>query len=257
MITQTYNVEGMVCAACSSAVEKVTRKLDGVKSSNVNLTTKQLSIEYDEAICTMEQICSVVQKAGFEISLKTEKNTETKTSTQNNSKKEKVFSVKSDYGKIVPQTEEKINISINALIYCVLIISLSFLIQGFLGDFVLGDYGTGAVMAVPSHDQRDFEYAIEHNLEMIQVIDGRETDSSAFEKQDYLGKGCKLINSEEFTGLTVEEAMQLQGYDPAKFRFPVSKTQAYKQIGNSVVWPAIHSCAREIAKVLKNRRKSK
>ena len=76
----------------------------------------------------------------------------------------------------------------------------------FLGDFVLGDYGTGAVMAVPSHDQRDFEYAIEHKLEMIQVIDGRETDSSAFEKQDYLGKGCKLINSEEFTGLTVEEA---------------------------------------------------
>ena len=76
----------------------------------------------------------------------------------------------------------------------------------FLGDFVLGDYGTGAVMAVPSHDQRDFEYAIEHNLEMIQVIDGRETNTCAFEKQDYLNKGCKLINSEEFTGLTVEEA---------------------------------------------------
>lgn len=76
----------------------------------------------------------------------------------------------------------------------------------FLGDFVLGDYGTGAVMAVPSHDQRDFEYAMEHNLEMIQVIDGRDVSKSAFEKQDYLGKGCKLINSEEFTGLTVEEA---------------------------------------------------
>lgn len=39
----------------------------------------------------------------------------------------------------------------------------------FLGDFVLGDYGTGAVMAVPSHDQRDYEYAQEHNLEIIQV----------------------------------------------------------------------------------------
>ena len=76
----------------------------------------------------------------------------------------------------------------------------------FLGDFVLGDYGTGAVMAVPSHDQRDFEYAVEHNLEMIQVIDGRNTSKEAFEKQDYLNKGCKLINSEEFTGLTVEEA---------------------------------------------------
>ncbi len=76
----------------------------------------------------------------------------------------------------------------------------------FLGDFVLGDYGTGAVMAVPSHDQRDFEYAKEHGLEMIQVIDGRDTTEQAFEKQDYLGKGCKLIHSEEFTGLTVEEA---------------------------------------------------
>ena len=76
----------------------------------------------------------------------------------------------------------------------------------FLGDFVLGDYGTGAVMAVPCHDQRDFEYAQVHNLEMIQVIDGRETETCAFEKQDYLGKGCKLINSEEFDGLTVEEA---------------------------------------------------
>ena len=78
----------------------------------------------------------------------------------------------------------------------------------FLGDFVLGDYGTGAVMAVPAHDQRDFEYAKEHNLEMIQVIDGREVESSAFEKHDYLGKGCKLINSGEFTGLTVEEAKE-------------------------------------------------
>lgn len=76
----------------------------------------------------------------------------------------------------------------------------------FLGDFVLGSYGTGAVMAVPSHDQRDFEYAVAHNLEMIQVIDGADVSEHAFEKQDYLGKGCKLINSEEFTGLTVEEA---------------------------------------------------
>ena len=77
----------------------------------------------------------------------------------------------------------------------------------FLGDFVLGDYGTGAVMAVPSHDQRDFEYAIEHNIEMIQVIEGDVT-KKALEKQDYLGKGIKLMNSCEFTGLTVEEAKE-------------------------------------------------
>ena len=78
----------------------------------------------------------------------------------------------------------------------------------FLGDFVLGDYGTGAVMAVPSHDERDYEYAVAHNLPKIVVIDGGDTSSHAFEKQDYLGKGCTLINSAEFTGLTVEEAKE-------------------------------------------------
>ncbi len=78
----------------------------------------------------------------------------------------------------------------------------------YLGDFVLGDYGTGAVMAVPSHDQRDFEYAKAHNIPMIQVIDGADVSDKAFEKGDYLEKNCKLINSGEFTGLTVEEAKE-------------------------------------------------
>jgi len=78
----------------------------------------------------------------------------------------------------------------------------------FIGDFVLASYGTGAVMAVPSHDQRDFEYAIAHNIDMIQVIDGRDVSECAFEKQDYLNTGAKLINSEEFSGLTVEEAKE-------------------------------------------------
>ena len=75
-----------------------------------------------------------------------------------------------------------------------------------LGDFVLATYGTGAVMAVPSHDQRDFEYAQKYNLPMIQVIAGSDTKECAFEKKDYLNNNCKLINSEEFTGLVVEEA---------------------------------------------------
>ena len=78
----------------------------------------------------------------------------------------------------------------------------------YLGDFVLASYGTGAVMAVPTHDQRDFDFrlAIDPEIEMIQVIDGKETSKQAFEKGEYLGKGCKLKNSEEFDGLTVEEA---------------------------------------------------
>ena len=78
----------------------------------------------------------------------------------------------------------------------------------FLGDFVLGEYGTGAVMAVPSHDERDYEYAKAHNLEMKQVIDGKDTYKEAYEKHEYLGVGAKLINSAEFTGLTVEEAKE-------------------------------------------------
>ena len=87
-------------------------------------------------------------------------------------------------------------------------------VRMFIGDFVLANYGTGAVMAVPSHDQRDFEYAIAHNIDMIQVIDGDEklghvdVSEKAFEKGEYLGKGYKLINSEEFDGLTVEEAKE-------------------------------------------------
>ena len=78
----------------------------------------------------------------------------------------------------------------------------------FLGDFVLGDYGTGAVMAVPSHDQRDYEYAQEHNLEIIQVIDCGDISEHAIEKQDYMGHGYKMINSEEFDGMVVDEARE-------------------------------------------------
>ena len=84
----------------------------------------------------------------------------------------------------------------------------------FIGDFVLASYGTGAVMAVPAHDQRDFEYAQVHDIPVIQVIDGDEKlghvdiSEHAFEKGDYLGKGYRLINSEEFTGMTVEEAKE-------------------------------------------------
>ena len=80
----------------------------------------------------------------------------------------------------------------------------------YLGDFVLGSYGTGAVMAVPSHDQRDYEYAKEHGIEMIQVIEGEgeDLDNCAYEKGSYLGKGARLINSDKFNGLTVEEAKE-------------------------------------------------
>ena len=79
----------------------------------------------------------------------------------------------------------------------------------FLGDFVLGDYGTGAVMAVPAHDQRDYEYAKVHNIPMLEVITGGDITKAAYPKEEYLdNKDAKLINSASFTGLSVRDAKE-------------------------------------------------
>lgn len=65
MITQKYTIKGMTCAACSSAVERVTRKMEGVAESNVNLTTGLMTITYDESKVTPELIIKKVDRAGF------------------------------------------------------------------------------------------------------------------------------------------------------------------------------------------------
>lgn len=67
MLEEIYIIEGMSCAACSAAVERVTGKLDGVERSEVNLTTNRLTIYYDENKVTRELIMSKVSKAGFGI----------------------------------------------------------------------------------------------------------------------------------------------------------------------------------------------
>ena len=64
---EVYRVDGMTCAACSSAVERVTRKLEGVERSDVNLTTGRLTIAYNGEKVTPEMIMQKVTKAGFEI----------------------------------------------------------------------------------------------------------------------------------------------------------------------------------------------
>jgi len=68
-------------------------------------------------------------------------------------------------------------------------------------NFVLASYGGGAVMAVPAHDERDFEFATQYNLPFKYVIEGGE------ENRAYTGDG-KLINSAEFTGLPNREAKE-------------------------------------------------
>lgn len=72
MKEEIYKIEGMSCAACSSAVERVTRRLPGVIKSDVNLTTGRMDIVYDEAQVLPETIMAKVEKAGFGISLATE-----------------------------------------------------------------------------------------------------------------------------------------------------------------------------------------
>ncbi|EOI06379.1 leucyl-tRNA synthetase [Enterococcus moraviensis ATCC BAA-383] len=70
----------------------------------------------------------------------------------------------------------------------------------WIADYVLGSYGTGAVMAVPAHDERDHEFADKFNIEMIQVIEGGDIT-----KEAYTGDGPH-INSDFLDGLTKDEA---------------------------------------------------
>jgi leucyl-tRNA synthetase len=76
----------------------------------------------------------------------------------------------------------------------------------YVANFVLMDYGTGAVMAVPAHDQRDFEFATKYSLNKRIVIQPEgETLDAATMKEAYTGAG-KLVNSGEFDGLDNETA---------------------------------------------------
>jgi leucyl-tRNA synthetase len=67
----------------------------------------------------------------------------------------------------------------------------------FVCTYVLSDYGTGAIMGVPLHDERDCIFAIKNNLQMTQVIDGDEENNL---------NECTLCNSGKFSGLKVHEA---------------------------------------------------
>ncbi|NLH01640.1 MAG: copper-translocating P-type ATPase [Clostridiales bacterium] len=65
MKEESYKIGGMHCAACSSAVERVTRKLEGVERSDVNLPLNRMTIVYDESRLSPDKIISKIEKAGF------------------------------------------------------------------------------------------------------------------------------------------------------------------------------------------------
>ena len=75
----------------------------------------------------------------------------------------------------------------------------------WIANFVLMHYGTGAVMSVPAHDQRDFEFATKYGLDIKQVITSDKPDEIDITQRAYTGKG-RLLNSGEFNGLDFQQA---------------------------------------------------
>jgi leucyl-tRNA synthetase len=71
----------------------------------------------------------------------------------------------------------------------------------WIADYVLMGYGTGAIMAVPAHDERDYAFARQYQLPIIQVVEGEGADIS---KEAYVGSG-KLINSGDWNGLNMPQ----------------------------------------------------
>lgn len=72
----------------------------------------------------------------------------------------------------------------------------------YIGDYVLGSYGSGAVMAVPAHDERDYAFALKHNLPIIEVVKGGDISKAAF-----TGDGVH-INSGVADGMMIKEAKE-------------------------------------------------
>ena len=75
----------------------------------------------------------------------------------------------------------------------------------WIANYVLMDYGTGAIMAVPAHDQRDFEFARKYDIPIRVVIKGDDSPADAAEMQEaYVGNG-KMVNSGPYDGFSVED----------------------------------------------------
>jgi leucyl-tRNA synthetase len=80
----------------------------------------------------------------------------------------------------------------------------------FVSDYVLMEYGTGAIMAVPAHDERDFEFARRFGLEVRPVVEPSDPDAAASESEAFIAHSEDevLVNSGEFTGRSSPEAKE-------------------------------------------------
>ncbi len=78
----------------------------------------------------------------------------------------------------------------------------------FISDYVLMGYGTGAIMAVPAHDQRDFEFAKAFDLEIIPVVSSDNPEIDVNNLTEAFAAEGTMINSDEFTGINNKEAIE-------------------------------------------------
>jgi leucyl-tRNA synthetase len=74
----------------------------------------------------------------------------------------------------------------------------------FISDYVLATYGTGAIMAVPGHDERDWEFAHAFDLPIVEVVQGGDVTKEAFVDKD---ENARMVNSGFLNGLSVKEAI--------------------------------------------------
>lgn len=77
----------------------------------------------------------------------------------------------------------------------------------FISDYVLMGYGTGAIMAVPAHDQRDFDFAKKFNLDIVPVVEPNDSDIDVNNLSESFEAEGKMINSGEFNGLNNREVI--------------------------------------------------
>ena len=77
----------------------------------------------------------------------------------------------------------------------------------FVANFILMDYGTGAIFGCPAHDQRDFDFATKYDLEIIQVVKSKEIAELKKMTKAYIGDG-EIINSEFLNSLSVSKAKE-------------------------------------------------
>jgi leucyl-tRNA synthetase len=76
----------------------------------------------------------------------------------------------------------------------------------WVANYILADYGTGAIMSVPGHDERDFEFATKYNLPIVQVI--QPVDPAVSQELPFCSEEGVLVNSGKYDGLSCEEAQK-------------------------------------------------